>query len=78
MSEYPIPTKIADVVDCIRNMRSKPVGSFQAVMDNVEQGLCPQCDKRVRGFNDELSMTEYKISGLCQQCQDDFFGAGGR
>ena len=73
-----IPNTIGDVAECIQKMRSKPVGSFQSVMDRVEQGNCPQCDCRVVGFTDELSKTEYKISGLCQQCQDDFFGAGGR
>jgi hypothetical protein len=25
-------------------------------------------------FRDELSAKEYTISGLCQDCQDDFFG----
>jgi len=26
-------------------------------------------------FTDALSQREYGISGLCQSCQDDFFGA---
>lgn len=26
-------------------------------------------------FRDELSAKEYRISGLCQACQDDFYGA---
>jgi hypothetical protein len=25
-------------------------------------------------FRDDLSIKEYKISGMCQKCQDDFFG----
>ncbi len=26
-------------------------------------------------FDNELSIKEYGISGLCQNCQDEFFGA---
>ena len=32
------------------------------------------CGKSVTGFRDELSAREYKISGLCQNCQDEVFG----
>ncbi len=38
---------------------------------------CPFCGKPIdnmRDFNDDLSWKEYKISGLCQTCQDGFFG----
>jgi len=38
---------------------------------------CPFCGTKIRGirdFSDELSYKEYKISGLCQTCQDDVFG----
>lgn len=33
------------------------------------------CGKKVTGFRDELSAREYKISGLCQKCQDEMFGS---
>lgn len=41
----------------------------------VEMGTCPFCRKRVdeKDFVDELSIKEFKQSGLCQKCQDDFF-----
>jgi hypothetical protein len=26
-------------------------------------------------FRDDLSRKEYQISGMCQRCQDDIFGA---
>ena len=32
------------------------------------------CGKPVTGFSDELSAREYKISGLCQTCQNEVFG----
>lgn len=40
---------------------------------------CPFCDKDMSEavkdwFKDELSWKEFTISGLCQGCQDRFFG----
>lgn len=32
------------------------------------------CGKPIEGFRDELSFKEYRISGLCQNCQDSVFG----
>jgi len=32
------------------------------------------CDVSLDSFKDELSLKEYHISGMCQKCQDDFFG----
>lgn len=42
----------------------------------AEEGICPTCGKpvNVKAFRDELSKREFKISGMCQECQDDFFG----
>ena len=36
---------------------------------------CRTCNKPVTGFRDKLSEDEYYISGMCQRCQDDIFGA---
>jgi len=38
---------------------------------------CPFCNVEVNVANlrDELSRREFKISGLCQRCQDDVFDA---
>jgi len=49
---------------------------FGKLVDAVERGECPFCDKPVRAddFRDELSQKEFKISGLCQSCQDEIFG----
>lgn len=49
------------------------------MVDNIKKGICPFCGKKINSeteFRDSLSITEYYISGLCQQCQDDFFGEG--
>lgn len=38
--------------------------------------LCPFCDNAIGigDFRDPLSLREYEISGLCQECQDEVFG----
>jgi len=37
--------------------------------------VCPFCTKKVsiEDFSDPVSIKEFKISGLCQECQDSFF-----
>jgi len=49
---------------------------FAEDVDKVEKGICPRCDKKVnkKEFRDFLSMKEFSISGLCQECQDEIFG----
>jgi hypothetical protein len=52
--------------------------AFQSAVNEVLEGVCPFCHKpvNVNGFRDEISEREFKISGLCQKCQDSFFGTG--
>jgi hypothetical protein len=54
----------------------KSAGFDQQVKD-VESGKCPFCLMPIDAttFRDELSLKELKLSGLCQKCQDEFFGA---
>lgn len=43
----------------------------------ISKGECMTCDSQgnnARSFTDDLSRKEYQISGMCQKCQDDFFG----
>ena len=42
----------------------------------VEGSQCPFCKQAVSNdsFRDELSKREFRISGLCQVCQDSMFG----
>lgn len=47
---------------------------FEKEVEKVEKGICPFCNKEIGEFRDELSRREYKISGLCQECQDEMFG----
>lgn len=49
---------------------------FKKEVEAVEAGKCPFCGEKVDqdSFRDELSKKEFKISGLCQKCQDETFG----
>lgn len=49
---------------------------FNKEIDRVETKRCPFCGMPVNDedFRDELSRKEARISGMCQQCQDDVFG----
>ena len=48
---------------------------FSKQVERVKTNRCPFCNKRITllEFTNELARKEYKISGLCQSCQDDFF-----
>ena len=39
-----------------------------------DEGKCPICKEIIGEFKDELSKKEFRISGLCQKCQDETFG----
>lgn len=41
----------------------------------LEKGICVKCKEKTEEFNDPLSEKEYKLSALCQGCQDEFFGS---
>lgn len=49
---------------------------FTKEMSRVEAKRCPICGTEIdeSSFKDTLSLNEYHISGLCQKCQDNFFG----
>ncbi len=44
----------------------------------IGNGGCMTCDKAynltAEDFRDALSIREYQISGMCQECQDSVFG----
>jgi len=53
---------------------------FGARVFQVQKGNCPSCGKAVNPnakgeFRDECSKREFKISGLCQKCQDETYGS---
>jgi len=44
-------------------------------VESQSQGRCNTCPNSATAFKDALSAREYRISGMCQQCQDAFFDA---
>ena len=40
---------------------------------SIKADKCVMCEGDATEFSDELSRKEYTISGLCQDCQDEFF-----
>jgi len=42
--------------------------------DAAKQAICTWCKQPLTPFTDELSHKEYRISGMCQTCQDSTFG----
>jgi uncharacterized CHY-type Zn-finger protein len=56
------------------NFSKDPI--FGEMVEKADLGFCPICSKPVvtTEFKNELSRKEFQISGMCQKCQDDFFG----
>ena len=44
----------------------------------ITRSKCAFCQDPDLKFRDEASKKEYRISGICQKCQDKFFGRGGQ
>ena len=56
---------------------NKPIFKlFPEQMELAKAGKCTTCSNviKIDDFRDPLSVQEYKISGMCQTCQDDVFG----
>ena len=49
---------------------------WEKAVEAVEEKKCPLCvkDIKMEDFKDKISKVEYKISGICQKCQDNIFG----
>ena len=54
-------------------MRQAGLGEM---VDKVKAGKCPTCNEDIdmSTFVDKISVKEFKISGMCQKCQDSVFG----
>ena len=51
------------------------INSLEEFKELKAQGVCPDCKRDMKDarFKDHLSQQEFKISGLCQVCQDEIF-----
>lgn len=64
----PMSNKSKEVKDVIESV-------FPGTKEAIEAKKCPICRQPISEFRDALSIKEYTISGMCQKCQDDTFGA---
>jgi hypothetical protein len=50
--------------------------SLNQTVENIKLSKCATCGKNMKGqsFRNRASLKEFRISGMCQECQDDFFG----
>lgn len=60
------------------DLSSRPINAiFPDRVKAVSEGICPlpDCRKEIKmeDFKDEISRREYRISGMCQSCQDKVF-----
>ncbi len=58
------------------SLEDKPVAEvFPNEVEKVKEGFCSLCGEEVdtSEFRDKQSIKEYKISGVCQECQDRVF-----
>jgi len=73
-----LPVSQQDRHEVANRLTNSPLGSLdQATPLLVLGGFCPLCGNAVDELRDDLSFAEYRISGLCQSCQDSTFGAEG-
>lgn len=72
-----IPDKESDSGGLQRAIDALTTDFFgRSLGDAHKDRLCVMCGKgpfNREDFVDELSWREYKISGMCQDCQDTFF-----
>lgn len=62
--------------DVANKLAAKPVAMlFPQAITRVSEGSCATCNLPIRGLKSELSLREFCISGMCQNCQDGVFGA---
>lgn len=57
------------------NKKIMKKAGFGKEVKKVEWGRCPFCGRQIKmeDFKDALSRKEFRISGLCQTCQDTIF-----
>lgn len=66
-------SKNKEIQEFLDNMSSDFFGKKRSeVIESKNE--CVMCDEPDMNFRDELSKKEFKISGMCQTCQDAFYG----
>ena len=73
MSEPTKAPKAGPIEDLLETI-SQVLGTPRSVA--FRDQLCVICGKDASTFKSDLCKTEYSLSGMCQVCQDGFFGTG--
>jgi hypothetical protein len=67
------PSKKAPAIESFIDKYTESVFGLSRT-DAIKLDICVVCHDPIEGFRDPLSVKEYKISGMCQKCQDQVFG----
>lgn len=51
----------------------KPLSWAFTIPVAIRAGRCARCGEKPGAFRQQLDFDEYRISAMCQSCQDDFF-----
>jgi hypothetical protein len=63
---------LGHMVDRIKDGKC-PTCKKEILLKNLEYAKFKGYKPKADGFRDDLSVKEFKISGMCQQCQDSVF-----
>jgi len=66
--------KYPPLADLIDNFTKAACGISRS--DAIKTDICVICKGSAIEFRDVCSFREYRISGMCQKCQDDTFEGG--
>jgi hypothetical protein len=78
VDNLPMSQKSPQVRGMIESMF--PTGTvFLGTLELIRNKQCPLCESTITldSFKDELSKLEYRVSGMCQKCQDAFWAFKG-
>jgi len=64
--------KSPEMKELLNDFANKVFGRDRS--NTIAAGNCVTCGGEAKGFKDAISIKEYKISGMCQKCQDMTFG----
>ena len=64
--------KSPEMIEALDNQTFAAFGRTRS--ESIANNDCVACGEMADEFHDELSEKEYRISGLCQECQDEVFG----
>lgn len=71
----PLPSDKSDQVENVISFFGQIAGHKRDRHAAILTDQCVACNRKAESFTDKISEREYRISGLCQVCQDEIFGA---